>query len=401
MSLTAYISDRACDSSFSTTIIVPPIYAHNDTLYETYCEGSVRNFNKKIIAVDGVYTEKLQNCWECDSVTVLDLKFMPLPDDVYISDTICSNEGYVFDGQELRKTGNYRAVFNTEYGCDSVVFLNLYVEDPITVDFGEDYRAFCAGETEIDIKYNLGEGSREPKFYSVLFDSLAHRWGFVDQIGVPVDLSNETFSVKIPENCRPNSYSASIFFEDESIICDADTLILNFDVYYSASIMQPKFGNLITIYDAEFNGGYSFVSYQWYKNGEMLEGETASYLYLPEGEFFSPDDCYYLELERADDGVVMSTCEVCPGEEGTAVYNISDRGNLLEMTLLDKLQRVYVDDLFEGRIFVYSITGQLLDEFYIDEDAPYFVSPNIAGVYLLYFVDVDHRINYSYKIQVR
>jgi hypothetical protein len=401
VSLTAYISDRACDSSFSTTIIVPPIYAHNDTLHEIYCEGSVRSFNKKTIAVDGVYTEKLQNCWECDSVTVLDVKFLPLPDDVYISDTICSNDVYVFDGQELKTTGNYRAVFDTEYGCDSVVFLNLYVEDPITVDFGENYRAFCSGETEIEIKYNLEEGSREPKFYSVLFDALAHRCGFVDQKGVPVDLSNETFTIRIPENCRPNSYSASIFFEDESVICDADTLTLNFDVYYSASIMQPKFDNLISIYNEEFNGGYTFVSYQWYKNDEIMEGETSPYLYLREGETFSPGDCYYLELERADDGVVMPTCPICPGDEGTAVDDLLDGTDLLKMTLLDKSQRVYIEGLFEGRIFVYSITGQLLDEFYVDEDTPYFVSPNAAGVYLLHFVDANRAISYSYKIQVR
>ena len=400
VTLTAYISDRACDSSYSTTIIVPPIYAHNDTLHEVYCEGSVRQFNGKVRAVDGVYVEELKNCWECDSVTVLDLKFKPLPDDVYISDTVCSTQAYMFDGQALNKTGKYRAVFNTEYGCDSVVFLNLYVEDPITVDFGENYRAFCSGETEIEIKYNLGKGSREPKRYSVLFDNLAHACGFVDQIGVPVDLSSETFTVKIPADCRPNSYSASIFFEDESIICDADTMILKFDVYYSASIMQPKFDNLITIYNEEFNGGYSFVSYQWYKNDEKIEGETNPYLYLRDGETFREGDCYYLELERADDGVVMPTCKICPGDEATWVDNVSYGDDLLKMTLLDKSQRVYIDGLFEGRILVYSITGLLLDEFYIDEDTPYFVAPNMAGVYLLYFVDIDQSV-YSYKIQVR
>jgi hypothetical protein len=132
-----------------------------------------------------------------------------------------------------------------------------------------------------------------------------------------------------------------------------------------------------------------------------MEGETSPYLYLREGETFSPGDCYYLELERADDGVVMPTCPICPGDEGTAVDDLLDGTDLLKMTLLDKSQRVYIEGLFEGRIFVYSITGQLLDEFYVDEDTPYFVSPNAAGVYLLHFVDANRAISYSYKIQVR
>ena len=38
-----------------------------------------------------------------------------------------------------------------------------------------------------------------------------------------------------------------------------------------------------------------------------------SYLFLPEGEVFGENDCYFIVVKRKDDGVVMRTCEICPG----------------------------------------------------------------------------------------
>ena len=102
--------------------------------------------------------------------------------------------------------------------------------------------------------------------------------------------------------------------KDDLGFCGDLQIPINFDVYYSSSILQPKFGNLITILDKTSNGGYEFEDeYQWYKNEVLIEGEQKSFLYLPEGEVFGDNDCYYLVVKRKDDGVVMRTCEICPG----------------------------------------------------------------------------------------
>ena len=395
------ISDDACQDVDTMVIVVPPIYSHRDTLNETYCEGSVRQFDKKTIATSGVYTEHLYNCWGCDSITTLNLNFKSRPDDVYISDTICANEDYFFNGEKITKSDRYRTILKSDYGCDSVVFLDILVEEPIDIDVDDDEinnLFFCSDESSFEINYNLVEGSREPKLYSVLFDDLAHQCGFIDEHSVAVDSENKTFSIKLPENCRPNIYTATILFEDESLICTEDTIGLSFEVHYSSSILDPKFGNLIAIYDSENNGGYTFVSYQWYKNGEPLEGETESFLYLGDGEFFNSEDCYYLMLTRADDGVVLPTCEVCPGLD-TSIENVLADNDLLDFTIFDRAQRVYLDKDFIGQIFIYSLTGQLLNTYEIDENTPYFVSPNQMGVYMVHFVSQNY--NVGYKIVVR
>ena len=115
-------------------------------------------------------------------------------------------------------------------------------------------------------------------------------------------------------------------------------------------------------------------------------------------EYFNSEDCYYLMLTRADDGVVLPTCEVCPGLD-TPIENVLADKDLLNLTLLDRAQRVYVGDSFVGNVFVYTLTGQLLDVFEIDENTPCFVSPNQVGIYMLYFVTQDY--NVGYKIHVR
>ena len=43
------------------------------------------------------------------------------------------------------------------------------------------------------------------------------------------------------------------------------------------STIEQKFDNMITLLDSEHNGGYEFSGYQWYKNGEPIEGENNTY----------------------------------------------------------------------------------------------------------------------------
>jgi hypothetical protein len=49
--------------------------------------------------------QTLKNIWGCDSVTVLDLQFLPTPDDIDIYDTICSNDVYDFYGEKITEAG--------------------------------------------------------------------------------------------------------------------------------------------------------------------------------------------------------------------------------------------------------------------------------------------------------
>ncbi len=396
ITLISAISDGACQDDTTLTIMVPPIREHLDTIYETYCEGSVRNFDNQLIAIAGVYTEYKKNVWGCDSITVLNLNFVSQPDDVHIYDTICSNSSYSLNGKDFNEAGVYREILISKYGCDSVVFLHLEVEDPIGVTIEDEYRFACADDKEIIIPYDSILGHRMPLEYSVTFDSAAKQAGFVDKMNVEVD-NNQCFYIDIPTNCRPNTYTATILAEDETLICDDFSVQVDFDIYYSASILEAKFGNLLTVYDAEHNGGYEFSSFQWYKNGEPMEGNTTSFFYLPEGEFFKAEDCYHLLVRRVDDGALMPTCEICPGVE-TDVDDILDE-NLLIQTVFSPGTQLVFDNIDNASVKIYSLTGQLLDSFTLDSINPQITLPHKYGFYILHIESSLY--NKVYKIQVK
>ncbi len=396
VTLVAGISDDACQDDTTFTFIVPPIHEHHDTIREVLCEGNVRHFDDKLLAVSGIYTEFKKNIWGCDSITVLDLTFRSQPDDVVLYDTICSNELYPFKDETLNESGDYRAIFTTDYGCDSVVVLHLYVVEAIDVVVEDKYRFICSEDNELHIDYKLVENRRGPNKYSIIFDNLAQQCGFVD-IQDQIVNSDNKFIISIPDKCRPNHYTATILVEDEALVCQDKVIPIEFDVYYSSSILYSKFNNLLTLYNEEYNGGYTFLSYQWYKNDKLLEGEINSFLYLKSGEVFAEDDCYYLSLIRADDGVQMRTCEICPGV-GTDIDDVMIN-DLLLPTVFKQGQRVVFDDFGNGVVNVYSLSGQLINHFNILDLETEIVMPQHSGFYLLQIVTSE--FNQIYKIQVK
>lgn len=394
------ISDDACQDDTTITIVIPPIYEHYDTLYETLCEGNTKLFDNKLLAIEGVYTEYKKNIWGCDSVTVLNLSFVPQPDDVHIYDTICGTDVYLFNEKEIMESGEYKFMMTGAYGCDSVVVLHLEKILPLGIDIDDEYRFVCADDGNLSIEYTFVDTLRKPFNYSVIFDSLAHKYGFIDEINVKIDENEKNIVIDIPDNCRPNSYTAILVFDDTISACGDISVPIDFDVYYSASILQPKFGNLITVLDADDNGGYSFSEgeYRWFRNNELLENDTLPYLYLGDNVKFDSNDCYYLEVKRVDDGVVARTCDICPGMD-TPIEDVRESEFYIQSTLLDKGQTILLDNVVEGEVRIYAITGQLVNSFEISDLASVLTAPYQSGIYILYVMTPNYTV--SYKIQVR
>ena len=88
-------------------------------------------------------TSLSQNVYGCDSLTTLTLTVWPVFEtDVY--DTICFNGEYHFHGMTLTTTGIYEADLASVHGCDSIVYLHLYVHPEKRREISAD---ICEGET--------------------------------------------------------------------------------------------------------------------------------------------------------------------------------------------------------------------------------------------------------------
>lgn len=120
VNLSVSMNNDACIDDTIMTIIVPPIYSHEDTIYDTICHGDFVRFGDMFIAASGTYTDSLRNIFGCDSITTLNLTVLPY---LGVKDTtitlphgggevILEGETFFYD-----RPGIYTESVKTEDGC--------------------------------------------------------------------------------------------------------------------------------------------------------------------------------------------------------------------------------------------------------------------------------------------
>ena len=172
--------------------------------------------------------------------------------------------------------------------------------------------------------------------------------------------------------------------------CGNDTLELAFTIYYPSSIVTQRWNDVLFLQNAEYNGGYSFSAYQWYKNDEAIAGETGSYLYVPEGLDRTAE--YRVEVTRSDDGVTTFTCPVVPYDAGGASLTLSP--NVLAKGAVMKLGSPE-----KGRVSVYGVSGVLVEQHELSEGTNLLQAPAQTGYYLLK-VNLDNGMVRTFHLQV-
>ncbi|MBM3410332.1 MAG: T9SS type A sorting domain-containing protein, partial [Bacteroidetes bacterium] len=125
---TATLTNAAgCDSVITLSLTVKQPSA--SYLTDTICSGNTYTFNGQAYTASGIYTATLSNAVGCDSVVTLNL-IVASNLSSSISATICAPSVFVFGGQNLSTTGVYTHTFVSSRGCDSIVTLSLFVNQP-------------------------------------------------------------------------------------------------------------------------------------------------------------------------------------------------------------------------------------------------------------------------------
>jgi hypothetical protein len=395
--LVAGLCNNLCSDTVYLKVQMPLLKDTVVHVEEQICKGEIYNFVDTTLTTEGEYVRTIESWGGCDSTIILNLTVL---DKYYtdIYDTICESDSYVFGGDTLYLPGVYVDSLISDKGCDSIVTLYLEQIKPLWLDLHDDNLFACSDDNELEISYDLPQGDRLPIAYSVRFNRAAQDAGFVDVIDVVWDSTTQYIPIQIPLDCRPNRYGATLTLKDQRVICGDEAIDVVFDVYYSTSILEVKFGNLITVYDSVHNGGYSFVDYQWYKNDSILEGEVESFFYLPEGEVFDKGDCYYLMAKRVDDGVVTRTCEICP-TVFTSVEDVNDEVSLISSTLVDPLADIVLEHCDKADVKIYTLAGVLVDLCEIDSDNRVIKAPSESGFYLLHIESNNRRVVYKIKVK--
>ncbi len=130
-----------CDSIVTLTLLVLDVLQSTDSVQ--ICEGQTYTFDGNSLNTSGTYTGTFQTSYGCDSVVTLVLEVLPELT-TNINQQICDGQTYLFDGNDLNTTGTYTATFSTSAGCDSIVTLNLSVVPTLTETLNI---TLCEGES--------------------------------------------------------------------------------------------------------------------------------------------------------------------------------------------------------------------------------------------------------------
>lgn len=362
---TCYIGteDAPCDSTRVDTIVVPNIIPDRTTIELYTCPEIPVKFDDKWFNTDTVYTATYLNFADCDSVSTLRLKVYPTISDTYRHDSICSDQSLVINGVHYKDpVDNYEIKLKSIHGCDSVVHLTLTVNERIQATIDEVPYA-CADDGQLFVSFDISAG---------VFDSLQISFSTPElRDTVIYDPTVNVIEVPYSENITPGRYDATLVFHQ--FCCGTRTEHRSFDIRYRSSIVEQKWNDVLTLLSPQYNGGYEFTAFQWYKNGEPLQGETHSYLYQP----LDMNATYFVELTRTD-GVVVTTCPIQPEEHEqlTDYPSIAQPGQRI---------RVYVPQPVTVRY--YTTSGQLYATYDLNAGYGTLEAPATAGVYILYTTD--------------
>ncbi len=112
-----------CDSIINLNLIVGQNY--NDTIFASICNGETYSMYGFSETQTGVYTHYFQSMYGCDSIITLSLVVNdPYFDTIY--DTICQGDIYEY-GFNADSSGTYVQYLKTQFGCDSILTLHLWV----------------------------------------------------------------------------------------------------------------------------------------------------------------------------------------------------------------------------------------------------------------------------------
>ncbi|MEN9522714.1 MAG: hypothetical protein RL065_1091 [Bacteroidota bacterium] len=130
-----------CDSFITMNLFVQS--ASTSTINQTICVNNPYSFNSQNLTIGGVYYDTLVNYVGCDSFITLNLIVNPISN-LIINQTICSNTSYTFNGSMLNVTGVYYDTLQNQFGCDSFITLNLNVNQIGTSSFSQ---TICVGNS--------------------------------------------------------------------------------------------------------------------------------------------------------------------------------------------------------------------------------------------------------------
>lgn len=327
-----------------------PFHWHERSYYET-----------------GIYTDTLLNAQGCDSICYLHLSVSE-PLEYCITDTLlCIGRTMYWREFSITEPGTYRDTLFNRNHCDSAYFiLNVDTIDcciHLTDVHLKPLDVICADDK--NFTYQLSYSKGIPDSFTISFDAFATSYGFRQQQGVflqediyPDQAFLPIMLPSVSPYVRPNAYRLYIDLIDS---CGrpyhfSDSI----QVYYPSWIVDQHWNDVLAVLNDQYNGGYTFSDYQWYKNDSVIYSATGDHYYLP--ATFNPTARYNIRVTRTDDGYTTFSCPII-------VHSVIDSSVLTEPYIYVYPTVVPAEDPYvtiisnmSGNYWVYDLVGKLVNK---------------------------------------
>lgn len=364
----ASINDGICVDDTVFTITLPDLIhtASADSVHFCANESFVIPTTGEVVHSDTVYTTYTTNKYGCQAPSDHHVFFHATSYDSTVVE-LCEG-GYVdFEGKRYMESGRYTVNLNTVHGCDSVLELMLTViprlefAAPDTIDI-------CADDEFISIPYEVFKG--RVSAVNVYFDEEGQKKGFLPQYGFDKD---SLIKVPTPKHLKPGYYPMSLSLGTPD--CPSDPVSIVLRVRYASSVIDQK-NDLVALLNSNYNGGYSWIRYQWYRNDVLLPWATTSYVVVSDADQGSEYYCVVTD----PDGNTMATCPIVYTSARTALDDLP----LLSVhpTIARPGENLYLSQ--GGAISIFDALGrEVLTQFTDPSASAVVAAPSQAGVYII------------------
>lgn len=328
-----------------------------DTLYHTYGLDSIKYYNEAT---------------SCDSFLYLNLvEPVRIPVNKV---SMPENLPFVYRGRSY--TVDMIDTIPNE-ACDTTWVLNFVVYKNLAVEMPEVF-LICGNEKALSLDFAITQGFSKGYAYSFADPTLP-----ADTVDTIMLHGPHSIVIPFDPTPKPNIYEGTLKLVD-SIPWWSVTLPFKLVVRYDAAIVEQKWNDVLYVLAPEYNGGYEFSAFQWYRNDTLLEGETRSYLYQP----LLFDAEYFVMLTRAEDSVMMASCPIIPAER----QQKTDYPTLIVPTSAKPAQKIPVYLSEPAKMWVFTTSGQIYAYYTLSEGASTITAPSQPGMYIVKMIDQQGQV---------
>ena len=166
-----FLNSNGCDSLVNLQLsVIPPTF---DTTFASLCRGDSIELGSTFYSETGFYSETLQSVASCDSFVFLDLTIIePIVENIQA--TICAGDSIVIGNQAFNTTGTFEVNLLSQMNCDSIINLDLTVLEVTSIILPPDTLNCNAAQIQLDGSTSSGSSLLSFQWFSTLGGSLGN-----------------------------------------------------------------------------------------------------------------------------------------------------------------------------------------------------------------------------------